>query len=136
MAQLRPPFAARPEVEGRAAEILEYLGEHGASFFSAIHEGTGGGFPAETVDALWSLVWQGLVTNDTMQPLRAYGRTEDTRSPKRSRGVPVSLPAARAAPCGRSMVGRGDVSCVQVISHRMGDRHGASTARAPRRHHT
>ena len=88
MAQLRPPFAARPEVEGRAAEILDYLGEHGASFFSAIHEGTGGGFPAETVDALWNLVWQGLATNDTMQPLRAYARTEDTRSPKRSRGVP------------------------------------------------
>ena len=88
MAQLRPPFTARPEVEGRAAEILEYLGEHGASFFSAIHEGTGGGFPAESVDALWNLVWQGLVTNDTMQPLRAYARTEDTRSLKRSRGVP------------------------------------------------
>jgi ATP-dependent Lhr-like helicase len=88
MAQLRPPFVVKPEVEGRAGEILEYLGEHGASFFSAIHEGTGGGFPAETVDALWSLVWQRLVTNDTMQPLRAYTRTEDTRSPKRSRGVP------------------------------------------------
>ena len=88
MAQLRPPFAAKPEVEGRAADILEHLGEHGASFFSAIHEGTGGGFPAETVDALWNLVWQGLVTNDTMQPLRAYTHTEDTRSPKRTRGAP------------------------------------------------
>jgi ATP-dependent Lhr-like helicase len=40
------------------------------------------------VDALWNLVWQGLVTNDTMQPLRAYTRTEDTRSPKRTRGAP------------------------------------------------
>ena len=88
LAQLRPPFAARPEVEGRATDILDHLREHGASFFSAIHEGTGGGFPAETVDALWSLVWQGLVTNDTMQPLRAYTRTEDTRSPKRPRGAP------------------------------------------------
>jgi ATP-dependent Lhr-like helicase len=88
MARLRAPFAAKPEVEGRAADILEYLREHGASFFSAIHEGSGGGFPAETVDALWNLVWQGLVTNDTMQALRAYARTEDTRSPKRPRGVP------------------------------------------------
>jgi len=88
LAQLRPPFAAKPDVEGRAADILDHLGEHGASFFSAIHEGTGGGFPAETVDALWSLVWQGLVTNDTMQPLRAYTRTENTRSPKRPRGAP------------------------------------------------
>ena len=82
------PVATKPEVEGRAAEILEYLQAHGASFFSAIHEGTGGGFPTETVDALWDLVWQGLVTNDTMQPLRAYARTEDTRAAKRSRGAP------------------------------------------------
>ena len=81
MTRLRPPFAVKPELEGRAAEILEYLREHGASFFGAIHEGTGGGFPAETVDALWSLVWQGLVTNDTMQPLRAYARTEDSVPP-------------------------------------------------------
>jgi ATP-dependent Lhr-like helicase len=88
MSRLRPPAAAKPEVEGRGAGILEYLQEHGASFFSAIHDGTGGGFPTETVDALWDLVWQGLVTNDTMQPLRAYARTEDTRAAKRSRGVP------------------------------------------------
>jgi len=88
MPRLRPPAATKPEVDGRAAEILEYLRAHGASFFSAIHEGTGGGFPAETVDALWNLVWQGIVTNDTMQALRAYTRTEHTRSPKRSRGVP------------------------------------------------
>ena len=89
MQRLRPPVAVKPEVEGRAAEILEYLQEHGASFFSAIHDGTGGGFPTETVDTLWDLVWQGLVTNDTMQPLRAYARTEDTRrAKKRARGAP------------------------------------------------
>jgi ATP-dependent helicase Lhr and Lhr-like helicase len=86
--RLRPPFAPRPELEGRAAEIVDYLGEHGASFFAAIHDGTGGGFPNETVDALWNLVWQGLVTNDTMQPLRAYTRTEDARAAKRHRGAP------------------------------------------------
>src|SRR5258705_2159410 len=98
LAQLRPPFAARPEVEGRVADILDHLREHGASFFSAIHEGTGGGFPAETVDALWNLVWQGLVTNDTMQPLRAYTRTEGTRSPERSPRAAVPLPPLRAPP--------------------------------------
>ncbi len=88
MTRLRPPFAAGPELEGRALEIVEFLRGHGASFFAAIHDGTGGGFPAETVDALWNLVWQGLVTNDTMQPLRAYTRTEDTRSTTRHRGEP------------------------------------------------
>jgi ATP-dependent Lhr-like helicase len=72
--------------EGRAADVLEYLREHGASFFAAIHQGTGEGFPQETVDALWDLVWQGLVTNDTLHPLRALIRPADTRSSRRARG--------------------------------------------------
>ncbi len=98
-------MAAKPEVEGRAAEILEYLQEHGASFFSAIHDGTGGGFPTETVEALWDLVWQGLVTNDTMQPLRAYARTEETRSAKkRVARSAVPLPPSGAAARRRTMV--------------------------------
>ena len=54
--------------------MLSYLQSHGASFFAAIHEGTGGGFPQSTVDALWSLVWKGLVTNDTFRALRAFAR--------------------------------------------------------------
>ena len=32
----------------------------------------GGGYPGETLDALWNLVWRGLVTNDALQALRAY----------------------------------------------------------------
>ena len=70
----------------RSADILEYLREHGASFFAAIHQGTGEGFPQETVDALWDLVWQGLVTNDTLHALRALIRPSDTRSSRRTRG--------------------------------------------------
>jgi ATP-dependent Lhr-like helicase len=31
-----------------------------------------GGFPPDTVEALWALVWRGLVTNDTFQVLRAF----------------------------------------------------------------
>jgi ATP-dependent Lhr-like helicase len=88
VARLRPPFAPTPELEGRPADTMDYLREHGASFFAAIHDGTGGGFPNESVDALWTLVWQGLITNDTMQPLRAYTRTEDARAAKRHRGAP------------------------------------------------
>ncbi len=75
------------EVEGRPAEILDYLRAHGASFFAAIHQGTGGGFPNETVKALWDLVWRGLVTNDTLHALRAYVRPEDKRA-RRGRQVP------------------------------------------------
>ena len=86
---MRPPATRRPEARSRPAAprtILRYLREHGASFFAAIHQGTGGGFPQETVDALWELVWTGAVTNDTLHPLRAYVRTED----KRARAAPAA----------------------------------------------
>ena len=43
-----------------AAAILEYLDAHGASFFGQLHEAAGGGYPAETVAALWDLAWRGL----------------------------------------------------------------------------
>ncbi|MFN7982849.1 MAG: DEAD/DEAH box helicase [Vicinamibacterales bacterium] len=56
----------------REQQILEYLTAHGASFFAALHEATGGGYPADTVAALWNLAWQGLVTNDTAHVLRAF----------------------------------------------------------------
>jgi ATP-dependent helicase Lhr and Lhr-like helicase len=89
-ARPKPPGPPGPKgsrlPEGRAADVLEYLREHGASFFAAIHQGTGEGFPQETVDALWDLVWQGLVTNDTLHPLRALIRPADTRSSRRTRG--------------------------------------------------
>ena len=65
---------------GREPEVLERLRQSGASFFAPLHASVGGGFPRETVDALWSLVWKGLVTNDTLHALRAY-----LRPPERSR---------------------------------------------------
>jgi ATP-dependent Lhr-like helicase len=74
--------------DGRAGEIASYLRTHGASFFAAIHDGTGQGFPQETVDALWELVWKGIVTNDTLHALRAYVRPEDKRQARRGRPMP------------------------------------------------
>jgi ATP-dependent Lhr-like helicase len=82
----RPPKEG--ELSPRAAHVLEYLRKHGASFFAAIHEGVGGGFPNETVDGLWELVWHGLATNDTLHPLRAYVRVEGTRGGRRPRSTP------------------------------------------------
>jgi ATP-dependent helicase Lhr and Lhr-like helicase len=95
VARLRPPTAA-PELKGRAVDVLDYLRAQGASFFAAIHQGTGQGFPQETVDALWDLVWMGLVTNDTLHPLRAYIRSEDKRAAKRAR--PVAFRSRRLVP--------------------------------------
>jgi ATP-dependent Lhr-like helicase len=59
-------------LDDRETHIVAHLTRHGASFFGPLHEAVGGGFPQDTVDALWSLVWKGLVTNDTLHPLRAY----------------------------------------------------------------
>jgi len=68
----------------REQAIVDYLRGHGASFFQDLHEGVGGGYPGETLDALWALVWKGLVTNDGMAALREYCRPQATaRRPAR-----------------------------------------------------
>ena len=79
-AALMPPRADTRGLLERETHIVAFLARHGAAFFGPLHEAVGGGFPQETVDALWSLVWQGLVTNDTLHPLRAYAS-----APARSR---------------------------------------------------
>ncbi len=68
----------------REDAILAELARGGALFFSQLHEAIGDGYPGETVDALWSLVWHGLVTNDTLHALRAWtAKPETSRSSKR-----------------------------------------------------
>ncbi|HEX4154712.1 MAG TPA: DEAD/DEAH box helicase [Acidobacteriaceae bacterium] len=72
----------------RERSIVEYLRRNGASFFQLLHEGTGGGYPGETIEALWALVWRGLVTNDALHALRAYcARPCSARSTKATRRV-------------------------------------------------
>ena len=56
----------------REGKIAEYLRLHGASFFQPLHDGTGGGYPGETLEAIWNLVWRGELTNDGLNALRAY----------------------------------------------------------------
>jgi ATP-dependent helicase Lhr and Lhr-like helicase len=67
-------------------EIVAYLQAHGASFFQDLHDGVGGGYPGETLEALWGLVWNGMLTNDGMAALRAYCErptTSGSRKPAR-----------------------------------------------------
>ena len=86
--------------------MLAFLQAHGASFFAAIHDGTDGGFPQSTVDALWSLVWKGLCTNDTFRALRAFAR--GPAGPNRPASVAVAIALwPRACPAGRPSA-RGD----------------------------
>jgi ATP-dependent Lhr-like helicase len=70
----------------REEAILTHLARSGASFFAALHEAAGGGYPGETVDAIWDLVWKGAITNDTLHALRAFTRPPERRSRKPSRG--------------------------------------------------
>jgi len=64
--------------------IRDYLAQRGASFFAQILQACGGGLQQEVIDALWDLVWSGEVTNDTLQPLRAF--TAPRRTTKRLTG--------------------------------------------------
>jgi ATP-dependent helicase Lhr and Lhr-like helicase len=63
----------------RAEKIAEFLARQGASFFSEIHNACGGGFPGDTIEALWQLVWAGRITNDTFYPLRKLVRPDDRK---------------------------------------------------------
>jgi len=78
---------SRPIVEPlseREAKLLAVLESTGASFFDPLHQAVGAGYPGETIDALWSLVWRGLITNDSLHALRAYtARPETSRTPRR-----------------------------------------------------
>ena len=65
----QPPAGRTP---GRERAIVDHLEHYGASFFAALHDAAGGGYPAETLHAIWNLVWDGLLTNDTLHALRAF----------------------------------------------------------------
>jgi ATP-dependent Lhr-like helicase len=67
----------------REQQVVEYLKANGASFFQPLHEAIGGGYPGETINALWSLVWQGLLTNDALHALRAYCEKPASAKPSR-----------------------------------------------------
>lgn len=57
-------------LQGLAADVYAFLSHNGASFFPAIANGVHA-LPSEVLEALWDLVWMGLATNDTLQPLRS-----------------------------------------------------------------
>ena len=81
LAQHRPLVEPLTEREEKLLAVLESTG---ASFFDALHQAVGGGYPGETIEALWSLVWRGLITNDSLHALRAYiAKPESVRTPRR-----------------------------------------------------
>ncbi|MCU1350268.1 MAG: associated domain protein [Acidobacteria bacterium] len=80
-----PPPREDVELTSLEQQIAGHLRAHGASFFAQLHAAVGG-FQNDVIDALWSLVWKGIVTNDTFHALRAYSRppARGTRGKERS----------------------------------------------------
>jgi ATP-dependent Lhr-like helicase len=89
---LLPPRNAREDVPltEREQAVVDQLTHSGAMFFAQLHDSVGGGYPGETLDALWSLVWRGFVTNDTFHAIRSYvARPSSARSSKRQHNLPA-----------------------------------------------
>jgi ATP-dependent Lhr-like helicase len=77
------PLLMRPgataELTPLEQRIVDHLRAHGASFYPAVQDGVGG-FPNEITEAMWELVWKGVVTNDTFQALRSFLRGKESRA--------------------------------------------------------
>jgi ATP-dependent Lhr-like helicase len=99
-------------------ELLAVLGGGGGYFFRQLIEATGADDEGAVLDALWRLVWAGLVTNDTFAPVRgllARGGAHKTQAP-----------APRARLRGRSLTRRAMAASVQ------GERSARAAANPPR----
>jgi ATP-dependent Lhr-like helicase len=94
LARLLPPrIDPAKDLPAREAAIVDHLRAQGALFFAPLHEACGGGYPAESVDALWRLAWRGIVTNDTFHSLRTFIQSRGTN---RRRPRPAPVPAFRS----------------------------------------
>ncbi len=81
-----------------AREIADRLAERGASFFAEIVQACPGAGADALGTALWELVWQGLVTNDTFAPLRASRARVGAGTRASGRLRPSSRPGRHAPP--------------------------------------
>ena len=74
--------------------MLDHLERRGASFFAELLAIAGAASERQVFDALWDLVWAGLVTNDTFNPLRALA----ARAPRAASGSPSRRRPGKNAP--------------------------------------
>ncbi|MCW2737677.1 ATP-dependent helicase, partial [Nocardioides sp.] len=74
-AHLTLPEVEPDEPTGVQRAVLDALDSGGAWFFRQLAQKVGSTSDAELSAALWELVWRGLVTNDTLTPLRALVRS-------------------------------------------------------------
>jgi ATP-dependent Lhr-like helicase len=81
--------------------VLAHLTQRGASFWPQLYAAAGGGDETEVVEALWDLVWAGVVTNDSLQPLRALRGVTRRRASGRRRPGRVATRTGPARAAGR-----------------------------------
>src|SRR5262249_17147409 len=86
------------ELSDRERAILDVLAGRGASFFGPLHEAVGGGYPAGTGKALWTLAWRGLITNDAFQVVRAFTQATPPSRRNRRRVEPAPFRSRRLVP--------------------------------------
>jgi ATP-dependent helicase Lhr and Lhr-like helicase len=100
-ADLAPVLLPEPlEVPGEGAPVLEQLAGGQALFFRGLSDLVGSTDDAAMADLVWDLVWAGVLTNDTLAPLRTRlggGGTHRSRPP---------APRARIGRHGRTRLGR------------------------------
>jgi ATP-dependent helicase Lhr and Lhr-like helicase len=97
------------ELTPLAATVREALAAHGAMFFRQLSDAAGSPGDGDLLLAVWELVWAGMVTNDTLAPLRALvtggSRPASRPAPRRRRygrrGAPVPSRAGPPAAAGR-----------------------------------
>ena len=98
-APLLLPEPAEVSMTPLHSAVLEALGGGGALFFRMLSDRVGGLLDgpvpadAEVADAIWDLVWAGLLTNDTLGPLRVLlGGGQQRRAAAPARSAPRPRP--------------------------------------------
>jgi len=117
--------------------VLEALAGGGAFFFRQLAQAVGSTDDKSLQQALWELVWAGLVTNDTLAPLRAYlgGPVASRQRAPRVRAYRgrVGLPSVSGPPSvgGRwSLLPLGDTENTvraKALAEQLLERHGVVT---------
>lgn len=115
--------------------ILEALAGGGAYFFRQLGQAVGIGDDRLLNAALWELVWAGLVTNDTLSPLRSYlggpaaaRRTRSLRGRSSSARMMASGPPSGAGRWSLLPLAEGDTTIrAKAMAESLLERHGVVT---------
>ncbi|WP_130175956.1 DEAD/DEAH box helicase [Cryobacterium sp. SO1] len=97
-APLTLPVPTALDTTALQREILATLGTGGGYFFRQLADSVGSQDDGELVDALWDLVWSGLVSNDTFAPVRSLVSGGKTAHSTRRAAPRARLHRGRALP--------------------------------------